>query len=92
MSENNEQGVLKLFEQGLDALIPHITYRLYKAEGGVVIVPILNEDESIFDATRFVSKIFYTQAGIELALLGYKLLDGEWLTFEDRVKLARLLR
>ena len=87
MTQGNEHAGVKSAEE-----IPHISYRLYKSEERVTIVLILNEDESLFDPSRFVSKPFYTQSGIELASLGYKLLDGEWLMFEERTKLARLLR
>lgn len=70
---------------------PMITYRLYKSEETVSIVALVNSDESAYTQSQFVSKVFYYYAGIELALIGYRLLQGEHLTFVDLMTLKRLI-
>ena len=78
-----------------DSIIPiHSTntYRLYREDNGTVaIVALPGGDESQHDVSRFLSKPFYTAEGAELALFGGRLLQGEWLTNDERHRLTRLL-
>lgn len=73
------------------AVEPMITYRLYKSEENVSIVALVNGDESAYTQSQFVSNVFYYYAGIELALVGYRLLQGEMLTFVDLMTLKRVV-
>ena len=73
---------------------PHIMYRLYAipASQGAIIVPILNDDESCYDSTRFVGAALYTYACAQRALFGYRLMQGDMLLPHECVALMQLLK
>lgn len=73
-------------------LIPPTTYRLYRDNSTVTLLTIEGGLlESHYNPRNFVSKVFYTRDGAERALFGYRLLQGETLSLEERTTLVRLL-
>lgn len=73
-------------------LVPRTTYRLYKEGARVTIVALEDAmQEPVYDRRNVVSKVFYTREGAEVALFGYRMLQGETLSLEERMTLVHLL-
>jgi hypothetical protein len=68
---------------------PDTKYRVFLSEKSVPTVVAFSGYES--DRERFVSKVFHTREKAELALFGFRLLNGERLLAEERARLLQLL-
>jgi len=64
-------------------------YRVSLGEQGVPAVVVFDDDET--DRERFVSKVFHTRERAELALFGYRLLNGDLLSAQERRRLIQML-
>lgn len=79
------------FEQALERSIPKKTYRVYTGGQQPTLVTIEERHPSPYPERDLVGKAFFERELAELALYGYRLLHGDWLTAEERFDLANRL-
>jgi hypothetical protein len=78
-------------EYDLDRSIPTTTYRIYVGGQHPTIVALEAGQPVPYPEEQLVGKAFFEYGLAELALYGYRLLQGEWLSMEERFDLAKRL-
>lgn len=79
------------YERGLEHIIPTTTYRIYIGGEHPTIVALEEGQPLPYPEKQFVGKAFFEKELAELALYGYRLLQGDWLSIEERFHLAKRL-
>ncbi|HLI90654.1 MAG TPA: hypothetical protein VKV37_18335 [Ktedonobacteraceae bacterium] len=82
---------IESYEYELDRGIPTTTYRIYIGGQHPTIVALEAGQPVPYPEEQLVGKAFFEYRLAELALYGYRLLQGEWLSTEERVDLAKRL-
>ena len=78
-------------ERALDCLIPRVRYQVYIGGERPTIVILEEGKPSPYAEQHLVGKAFFERDLAELALFGYHLLQGDWLSSEECLDLARRL-
>lgn len=78
-------------EHALEGMLPTIRYRVYIGTEPPMIVALQEGKPSPYPEQQLVGKAFFERELAELALYGYRLLQGDWLSTEERFHLANRL-
>jgi hypothetical protein len=78
-------------ERDLNRIIPATTYRIYVGGKRPTIIALEAGQQVPYPEQQLVGKAFFERELAELALYGYRLLQGDWLSVEERFSLAKRL-